>query len=201
MMLPRSRTLLALTLGLAATCSLAQVAKADPISYTTSGTVDTPPNGTANMIFFNGISVPTTLVSAKGIDLGQFQVSSLSSTTTQTYSNTPFQILVNSGGNKVAEIDGTLFGSVGPDAKAAPTYTVTKIVPFNGADGDPLFTITPPSVPMNLNTNLPSGSLMGGPPASTDLNFIATVPEPASVLVFAVSLGGLGLFARRRRAS
>jgi hypothetical protein len=192
MKLFKSQTLLAMTLALAATAWFAESVKATPITYTTVGTVGTPPNGIANMIYFNGISTPTTLVSANGIDLGQFQISSLSATTTQTYSNTPFQLFVSSGSNQVAEIDGTLFGSVGPDAHAPITYTITGV---KQSSSNPLFTIFPPTTPMTLNTTLPGGQA----PAATDLSFAVTVPEPASVVVFAVSLGGLGVFARRRR--
>jgi hypothetical protein len=143
------------------------------------------------MIYFNGVGTPTTLVSANGIDLGQFQISSLSATTTQTYSNTPFQLFVTSGNSQVAEIDGTLFGSVGPDAHNPITYTITGVK----QSSNPLFTIIPPTTPMTLNTSLPGNQA----PASTDLNYAVTVPEPASVAVFAVSLGGLGIFVRRRR--
>jgi hypothetical protein len=191
--------LLAFTLGLAAICGFGGVAKADPITYTTSGTVATPPGGMANMIYFNGISSPTTLVSANGIDLGQFQISAASATTTETFSNTPFQITVASGANQIAVINGTLFGSVGPDSSAAPTYTITSIVADNstGTNGNPLFTVLPPSGPMTLNTTLSGGQ----GPASTGLTFGVNVPEPSSVLIFAVAIGGLGVYARRRRAA
>ena len=143
------------------------------------------------------LSPPTALTSVNS------RFSSASATTTETFSNTPFQIIVNSGSNQVAQINGTIFGSVGPASSAAPTYTITSVVANNnsGTDGNPLFTITPPSVPMNLNTNLPSGTLAGGPAAATDLTFAVTVPEPASVVVFAASLGVLGLYARRRRSA
>ena len=103
------RILLAMTLGLAATACYAPVVKADAINYSTVGSVDTPTGGIANMVYFNGLSNGT-LDPVSGIDIGQFQVSSLSGTTGQTYSSTPFHIQVYSGGNQGDQINGVLNG-------------------------------------------------------------------------------------------
>ena len=189
------RFLLAMTLGLAATACYAPVVKADAINYSTVGSVDTPTGGIANMVYFNGLSNGT-LDPVSGINIGQFQVSSLSGTTGQTYSSTPFHIQVYSGGNQGDQINGVLNGSVGPGATGPLTATVTSISQYLTS---PLpFTMNIPlNTPMTLNTSLPGGQT----PASTNLiGPVTLVPEPASVVVFAVAIGGLGVYARRRRA-
>ena len=195
MKFPKIRFLLAMTLGLAATASYAPVVKADAINYSTVGSVNTPTGGIANMVYFNGTSNSTVDPSTStGIDIGQFEVSSLSATTTQTYSSTPFQIIVSTGNNASDQITGTINGSVGPGATGPLTATITGISQYLA---NPLpFTISlPTNVPMTLNTTLPSGGL----PAVTDfVGPITMVPEPASIMVFAVAIGGLGLYARRR---
>jgi len=190
------RFLLAMTLGLAATACYAPVVKADAINYSTVGSVDTPTGGIANMVYFNGLSNGT-LDPVTGINIGQFQVSSLSGTTGQTYSSTPFHIQVYSGGNQGDQINGVLNGSVGPGATGPLTATITSISQYLTS---PLpFSINIPfNTPMTLNTTLPGGQT----PASTNLIGPVTmvpVPEPASVIVFAVAIGGLGVYARRRR--
>jgi hypothetical protein len=193
MKLPKTRFLLAMTLGLAATASYSPTVKADAINYSTVGSVDTPAGGIANMVYFNGLNNGT-LNPVNGIEIGQFQVSSLSATTSQTYSSTPFHIQVYSGGNQGDQINGVLNGSVGPHATGPLTATITSISQYLSS---PLpFTINIPlNTPMTLNTTLPGGQA----PASTDvIGPVTMVPEPASVVVFAVAIGGLGVYARRR---
>ena len=194
MKFPRSRSLLTLAVGLATTGWFATNAQADPITYSTIGMVGTPTGGT-NLVYFNGMS-NATLNPTTGIDIGQFNLSSLASTTSQTYSNTPFQIIVSSGNDASDQITGTINGMVGPGATTPLTATVNAITQF--ANNPLPFAINlPTGVPMTLNTSLPGGT----GPATTDFVGPVTVPEPASAVVFALSIGGLSLWVRRRRAA
>jgi hypothetical protein len=203
MIVRKTRRIWALALGLAVT-GWGIRAEAASIPYTTYGTIATPSGSPSpNPVYYNGTSGmfdPTTGT----ITLGAFEVSSLTNTTNLTYSNTPFQIIVGSGGTQAESISGILNGSLGPNATANPYTnasgpwlyaTVSSVNPYGS---DPLpFTMNVP-----LNTRLPIQTANGAAgPTATQFTVAAgpapPIPEPASIMVFTVAIGGLGLWRRR----
>ena len=123
-MTPRNRQRLVLAaLVLTFTGWTARDARAASIPYSTIGSVDTPAGSPYHTpVYYNGTS--GTVVPPGSIDLGAFTVSSVTKTTDLTYSHTPFQIVVSSGGSASEQIVGEINGVVGPDAKT-PMLTAT----------------------------------------------------------------------------
>jgi hypothetical protein len=187
---PRAWTL---ALGLAVLGWAAGSAQAAPITYATVGSVDTPAGGLPGLVYYNGISHGT-VTPPDSIDLGQFVVSSLAKTTNATYANTPFQIIASVGGDASERISGVLNGSVGPSAGTPSlTATITSISQYGNS---PL----PFSLNLPVNTPMKICLSNGTDPAPTSLTGATTVPEPTSIAVFTVTLGGLGVWRRRRAA-
>ena len=189
-----SPKLSALAFGLALVGWTTNAAKADPIQYSTVGSIGTPPGGLANLVYFNGISNGT-VMPPSSIDLGQFVVSAASGTTNQTYNNTPFQIIASAGGDSSEKIVGVLNGVLGP-ATSMPSLaaTITSISQY-GNSGLPF------NLNLPLNTPLKIGVGDGTSSSSTSLSGAATtVPEPNTIAVFTVLLGGLAAWRRRRAA-
>ena len=189
----KSRIFWALALGLALTGVAAGTAQADPIKYSVIGQVDTPTSGsTQNLVYYNGLSLGS-FMPPGSIDLGSFNVSALSKTVNATYTNTPFSVIVSSGGTAGQKIMGVINGQVGPSA-ASPALTAT-ITGSSQFGNDPL----PFQMNLPLNTPMALALSNGAGPAPTGVSF-AAVPEPTSIAVFTVALGGLGLWHRRRRS-
>ncbi|MFO0952157.1 MAG: PEP-CTERM sorting domain-containing protein [Isosphaeraceae bacterium] len=193
MNLHKSRVLWGLALGVALSGWAARPAQADPIKYTIVGSINPPAANTPNLVYFNGVSNGD-YTPPGNIDLGSFNVSTLSNSTTATYSNTPFTLTLSSGGAGEV-ISGVINGSVGPNVvNPGVTATITGTSPF-GNPGLPFQLSLPLNTPMQL---LPTSTSTG--PASTGLT-VAAVPEPASIAVFTIALGGLGVWHRRRRVA
>jgi hypothetical protein len=198
MTVPDNRRIWALALGLVLAglaAGRAEAASMTNYTYSAVGSVDTPAGGVANLVYFDGLNNASTALPSDGtggsINLGRLVVSSLAKTTDQTYTNTPFHIIASVGSNSSQQINGVINGSVGPDAKPASlTATFTSITPF-GNNPLPFALNLPLNQPMTLQLT------DGTTPAPTGLVSPAAIPEPASVAVFAVALGGLGLWRRR----
>ena len=204
MIAPIRRRVWALSLAAAvAACAAgraeaASVATPTTYTYSTVGTVDSPmPAGTPALVYYNGMG-NAKITPPDSIDLGQFVVSALSKTTNATYANAPFQIIASVGGDASDKITGVINGSVGPGVTTpALTATFTGVSQY-GNNKLPFMLNLPLNSPMPLalsDGSMPAPTALTGPAVLP-----APVPEPASVAVFAVALGGLGLWGRRRVA-
>lgn len=187
------KRLWALAIGLLAAGFAAGDARAGAMtSYSTLGTVDTPAGGIPGLVSFNGMDNAAVPVGGS-LNLGNFVVSSLAKTgdTNVNYVNDPVMIYIKSGAASEA-LMGQINGMVGPTVtNPSLSVTFTSINPINGA--------TLPFVNVPLNTPLPIALSDGTGPASTTLSGAnpPPIPEPSSIAVFAVALGGLGLWRRR----
>jgi hypothetical protein len=190
MTLRTSRTLWAPVLTLALAGLAAPTARADAISYSTAGSVATPAGATPGLVYFNGFNNYNADTTAP-LNLGTFVMSTLAKSNAATYANDPFQILVTSQG-QTEFINGVLNGSTG--SNPAMTATITSINPIDPSKTFPFQVKLPLNTPMTLavtdGTSPGMTSLVGASPAA--------IPEPSSVAVFAVAMGGFGLWSRRR---
>ncbi len=196
-MIPRKRNtrLWALALGLALLGWVAPEAKADPINYTTVGTVFAPTSGTSGLVFYNGVFNSSLASPGSPIDLGQFVMTPSASTSNATFTNTPFNIIVTSTNNSSDLITGVLNGSIASSSTSTPlTATFTSVGQY-GNSALPFNIVLPLNTPFNLNMS------NGTSPASTILSGATTsitpIPEPTSIAIFGLALGGLALYRRR----
>lgn len=193
MTLIRSTRLWALALGLAVLGWVAPDAKAAPIPYTTIGMVGAPTSGPSNLVYYNDVTNGM-LAGSGSLDLGRFVMAPMAKTTNATFTNTPFNLIVSSGANSSENITGLLNGSVGP-AAANPSLSATFTGINQWGQKDLPFDLTLP-----LNTPFKLSMTDGTNAAPTILIGVATVPEPGSIAVFAMALGGLVMYRRRRAA-
>ncbi len=190
-------------------------AMAAPLSYTTSGQVDTTTGVTGtNVISFVPLSSTQSVDLSTGstnASLGNFVLSPLADGVTTTYSNTPVQIsfLPSSYGSNSLGTDtpvvvsGVLNGVV--DGPSSSTVTATLTPPPNGlinlgGNGTADF-----SLPTTTLLLAPSTSNSGTTTAQGLVTLVeAPVPEPSTIALFLTTVGGLGLrryvLSRRRSA-
>lgn len=140
--------------------------------------------------------------------LGQFQMSSLPSSGTLNYNNTPFEVFANfssspSGPFSTVEISGTLNGTITGNSTSSMFATITSVQTQAGS-------ILPPFLLSALSINLPQGiapnGVNGGFTSLTAQLTVAAdppspVPEPGSMAIFVAAIGGLGLWRYRRKVS
>ncbi len=193
-------------------------ATAAPLTYSTSGQVDTKTGVTGtNVVSFVPLSTGNSVDLSTGqtnVGLGNFVISPLASGVTTTYANTPVQIsfLPASYGST----------SVGKDAPVVISGMLNGVV--NGASSSTVIaTFNPVTVPSSMiglggngtaEFSLPTSTLLLAPSTSnmgtTSAQGLVTlaespVPEPSTIALFLTTVGGLGLrryvLSRRRPAS
>lgn len=200
-MRPRLHILvLALTLGgLTSTAGAAPIT--EPISYTSAGSIDGSNSGTISFTGTSGLFLaPGTFM------LGQFHISGLDPSVTQTYNNTPFTIDVSfantltpiplGGTSPVVEISGVLNGSVSGSLSSDVIATFTSIQ--QTGFGSPLpFPLASLAVgaPQALS---PSGINGGNTIVIASVN---AIPEPTTLALFGAVIAGVGLRRWRRPSS
>ncbi len=192
-------------------------ATAAPLSYTTSGQVDTKTGVTGtNVISFVPLNTGNNVDLSTGqtnLSLGNFVISPLAAGVTTTYKNTPFQISL-------------LPAAYGSNATISTDSPVVLSGVLNGANSGPsssTVTATFNPVPNGLISlggngtaefSLPTTSLLLSPSTSnngtTSAQGLVTlvespVPEPSTIALFLTTVGGLGLRRyvqfRRRKAT
>ncbi len=179
------------------------------INYSTSGSIDTATgvNG-PGVISFNSV-MDGTFSAPSSLSLGSFQMAGLPAGVSTTYTNTPFTItyLTNSingvmptTSNPIV-LKGVLNGTVtgGNQSGVTATFSTSPPITFNTGGLQNSLQIlgeTLALVPSTTNGGLTTaqaeiattGSLSGVP-----------VPEPATIAVFVMAFGGLGLRRQIRR--
>jgi hypothetical protein len=176
------------------------------VYYSTSGSVG---SATGPISFLGEGSSATpggmSFISPGAFTLGQFQVQALPGSASLTYNSTPFEIFASfstspTGPFSTVEIQGTLDGTISGSTGTSMFASITSIETEAGS-------IPPPFSLSALSINLPQaiapGGMNGGLTALTAQLTVAAdppapVPEPGSMAVFAVALGGLGLWRWRR---
>jgi len=201
-----------LALGLLAGAS-AGVHAAPVMTYSTSGAIDSTGVTGAPVISFNSVasgSVDT--VTPTNLSLGAFQVAGLLGDQFTTYKDTPFHItfLVNQVDGQTPDpnqtpiqISGVLNATIIGNNQSSVTATFDPPNAFNFQTGiqdglqktlyDNTLAITSPKSLVASTTN------GGRTSAEALITTLPHVPEPTSVAVFLMSLGGLGLHHRLRR--
>jgi len=189
-------------------------ATAAPLSYTTSGQVDTK-TGVAgtNVISFVPLNSGNSVDLSSGqtnVSLGNFVVSPLAAGASTTYTNTPIQIsfLPASYGTDT---------TVGSDAPVVVSGVINGVVSGTSTSTVKATFNPVPNGLINLGTNgtaefsLPTSTLLLAPSTSNNgtttaqgLVTLESVPEPSTIVLFLTTVGGLGLrrfvLARRRPA-
>ncbi len=181
-------------------------AKAAPLSYTTSGQVDTTTGVTGtNVISYVPLNSNNAVDLSTGqtnVGLGNFVITPLASGVSTTYMNTPFQISflpASYGGNSSVAMDkpvvasGMLNGVVNGPSSSTVTATFSNV---------PSGLISLGSMAGSAQFSLPSTTLLLAP--STSNNGTTTVqglvtrtevpaPEPSTIALFLTTVSGLGL--------
>ncbi|MGZ3336522.1 MAG: PEP-CTERM sorting domain-containing protein, partial [Isosphaeraceae bacterium] len=180
-------------------------ATAAPLSYTTSGQVDTT-NGVSgtNVVSFVPLSSGNSVNLSTGqtnVGLGNFVISPLADNATTTYDHTPIQISFQPqsydgksiSSNAPVVVSGVLNGVVnGPSSSTvkATFDPVSNGLISLGGNGTATF-----SLPTNQLLLAPSTSNNGTTSAQglVTSSTESTVPEPSTIALFLTTVGGLGL--------
>jgi hypothetical protein len=188
-----------LILTLALSVWVASAAKADPLTFTTDGTVG---GGTSGPIGFFGNNGE--LLTPGAFSLGQFQAPSLPDSASLTYNNTPFSVDVtftaSGGATSDVVIKGVLNGTITGNNTSDMLATATSITQSGTA---PLpFPINTMSV-LGPQTLAPAGMYAGVTDLYAFISFnpageTLPVPEPTTFALFGTVLAGLGLRRRLR---
>lgn len=204
-----SAVTLAVLMMLGTTARLSASPIATPISYSTSGSVDSFGVVGEPIVVYQAVQYGTTTTGST-FDLGQFKVASNAGSGSATYTNVPFQIAL-----RIQSVDGAAPSPNTNDTPVLLQGTLSAVVTdgqlvslstmfsnTGGGSGDPPpypstiapFRIGDYSGYLKLST---SGN--DGAPIQSVLN-VTPVPEPASMLVFAAAAGLVAFRARRSRS-
>jgi len=188
-----------LILTLALSVWVASSAQADPISFSTDGTVGGADGGPIG--FFGNTG---SLLTPGVFSLGQFQAPVLPSSASLTYANTPFSIDVtfttSGGATSDLLINGVLNGTITGNSSSNMLATATSVAQSGTA---PLpFPVNTFSV-LGPQTLAPRGLYAGVTDLYAFISFNPAgetfpVPEPTTFALFGTMLVGLGLRRRLR---
>jgi hypothetical protein len=198
-----------LTLGLLAGAS-AGVHASPVFNYSTSGAIDSTGVTGTPVISFNSLVENTVDVgSGSNLSLGDFQVAGLPGNQSTTYNNTPFHIslLVNQVDGTTPDpnqtplqLSGELNGTIVGDHTSNVTATFNPLNNPKFQTGLYENTLTIPSSKSLVASTTNSGQTTAEAFITSTTNTHPT-PEPTSIALFLMCLGGIGLRHRIRRPS
>lgn len=207
----------ALTMAALAACSLG--AQADSIksyvTYNTVGNIDnaigvssTGLTGTATVapiISFDSVTSGS-FTAPSSFSLGSFHVGELNAGVSTTYKDTPFTITYTinkiNGSNPMPNqtpitLKGMLNGTISDASQSDVLATFDKATLDRFQTGSYMNTLSVLSTSVSL---VPSTTNNGQTTAQAKM-FVEAVPEPASIAIFIVALGGFGLWKRNQGVS
>lgn len=178
-----------------------------PISYSTSGSVDSFGVSGQPIVIFQGIQYGS-LTTGSSFSLGQFSIAATPGGGSATYTDIPFQIALRvqsvagaapSPNDTPVQLTGTLSAVLTDGQITSLTTRFSLSTAFGGAQPSYPSSIMPFRIGDYMGYLNVTSTGDGGAPIQAMLN-VAQVPEPSSMIVFAAALGLFAVRSRRARS-